>query len=96
MLCDRSKRRHRTSNPPQVPAAGAGEPQLHVGHLHLVGPSICTDGDRLASAVVRAVHEQPARTALAHLGEGDFLRAGEGGHGRHDPADRVGYEAGRS
>jgi hypothetical protein len=38
----------------------------------IVGPSICTDGDRMAAAVVRAIHEQPARTALAHLGEGDF------------------------
>jgi len=28
------------------------------------------------AAVVRAVHEQSARTALAHLGEGDFLLAG--------------------
>jgi hypothetical protein len=66
-----------TSSPSQVPAAGAGEPRLDVRQLHLIGPSICTEGDGVAAVVGRAVHEQPTRTALAHLGEGDFLRAGE-------------------
>jgi hypothetical protein len=52
---------------------------LDVREPNVVRPVVSAGGDRVVEAVVRAVHKQPARAALAHIGEGDFLRTGEGG-----------------
>jgi hypothetical protein len=58
----------------------AYEPRLDVGQPDVVGPRISADRNGMAAAIVGAVHEDPVHATLAHLSEGDLLRAGEGGH----------------
>ena len=38
----------------------------------VIGPCVTVDRQRVAAAIVRAVDQQPAHTAVAHLGKGDL------------------------
>jgi hypothetical protein len=64
---------------PYVRAALAADPTgealLDIGQPDIIGPGIAADRDGVATAVVGANNQQPAHTALAHLGKGDFLWA---------------------
>ena len=57
----------------------ADETMLNVGQPDTIGPVIGADGNRMVAAVVGAIDRQPAHTAAAHLGEGEFGRVD--GHG---------------
>ena len=46
----------------------------------MIGPLVRTDRDRVAALVIRAIDQDAAHAGGAHLGEGDFGRAGRGGH----------------
>ena len=62
-------------------AAGlANEPCFKIGEPDVIGPLVCADRDRVAAMMVRAIDQDSAHASGAHLGEGDLLWAGEGGH----------------
>ena len=63
-------------------AAGlAGEQRLDIGQPDIIGPSVSADRGRMAALVILTVDKQTAHAGVAHLSEGDLLRAaGEGGH----------------
>ena len=63
-------------------ATFAYEPRLKIGEPNVIRPSVCADRDRVAALMVRAVDEDAANASVAHLSEGDLLRAGNGGHSR--------------
>jgi hypothetical protein len=46
----------------------------------VIGPLVRADRDRVAAGIVRAIDQQTANAGRAHFAEGDFLRAGQGGH----------------
>ena len=54
---------------------------LNIGKPQVASPSIGAHLDRVAAFVVGAIDQDAPHAAIAHLSEGDFLRAGEGGHG---------------
>ena len=59
--------------PPRVSAP------MHTAGPMVLGRGLCAsrpaaDRDRVAAAIVGAIHEQPAHTHVAHFGEGDLLR----------------------
>ena len=56
-------------------ADSTGEALLDIGQSGIIGPSIAADGDGVAAAVVGAIDHQAAHAHVAHLGEGDLLRA---------------------
>jgi hypothetical protein len=43
-------------------------------------PAIGADCDRVAATMVGAIDKHPAHAHVAHLSEGDLLRAVSGGH----------------
>ena len=54
----------------------ADKPRLDIGQPGIIGPALSpTDGNRMAAAIVGAVHQQPAHPHFAHFGERDFGRA---------------------
>jgi hypothetical protein len=46
-----------------------------------VTPSVRANRKRVAAMVVGAIDQDAAHAHVAHLGEGDLLRAGDSGHG---------------
>src|SRR5271167_1834790 len=58
----------------------AYEPRFKIGEPDVIRPSVCADRDRVAALVIRAINQDPADAGVAHLSEGDLLRAGDGGH----------------
>ena len=48
---------------------------------HAVPPSVAADRERVAAMIVRAIDQDATHAHVAHLGEGDFLRAALSGHG---------------
>jgi hypothetical protein len=61
-------------------ASLADETRFQIGEPNVTGPLVCADRDRMAAVKVRAIDQEAANASGAHLGEGDFLLAGEGGH----------------
>jgi hypothetical protein len=59
----------------------AGEPRFNIGKPNVIRPSIGADRYRATALVIRTIDQDTANAAFAHLSEGDFLLAGEGGHG---------------
>jgi hypothetical protein len=57
-------------------AAGADEAGLDVGQSDVVAPAARIGLDVMAAAVIAAIDQHIAATALAHLAEGDLLRRG--------------------
>src|ERR1700730_16995744 len=55
----------------------AHKPRLQIGQPEMIRPLIRADRDRVAALVVRAVDQEAAQAGVAHLGEGDLLRASE-------------------
>jgi hypothetical protein len=72
-------------------AAGlAHEAWLQIGEPDVIRPSVCADRGRMTAMIVRAIDQETAHAASAHLGEGDLLRSGGGGGMLYDPAkDKV-------
>jgi hypothetical protein len=70
-------------------AAYANKPRFQIGKPDVIGPLVCADRDRVAALVIRAIDKDAAHAALAHLSEGDFLRAGESGHALWNPGARA-------
>ena len=52
----------------------AGETVLDIRQPNVISPLVCHDGDRVAAAIVGAVHEQATHAHVAHLAEGDQVR----------------------
>jgi hypothetical protein len=50
----------------------ADEARLDLGQPKVVSPGVVAERDRVAGPVVRAVRQNPAHTALAHVREGNF------------------------
>jgi hypothetical protein len=63
-----------------LPTGLADKPLLNIGKPEIASPSIGAHLDRVAAFVVGAIDQDAPHAAIAHLSEGDFLRAGEGGH----------------
>jgi hypothetical protein len=61
-------------------ASLAGEARLDIGQPGIVRPSVTAYGHVAPAPVIRAIDQEPANASGAHLGEGDLLLAGEGGH----------------
>jgi len=62
-------------------AAGlADKPGLEIRKPDVISPLFRADRDRMAAMIIRAIDEHATNAHLAHLGEGDLLRAGERGH----------------
>ena len=55
--------------------------RFKIGKMDVIRPCVRTDRDRMAALVILTVDKHAADAGAAHLGEGDLLRAGEGGHG---------------
>ena len=60
---------------PRLPQCLAGKAKLNIGQLDIIGPGIAADRDRMRALIVGAIDEQLAHAHLAHLSEGDLLRA---------------------
>jgi hypothetical protein len=59
-------------------AAGlAGKARLDVGQPNVIRPSVAADRCPMAAFVIRAIDQDAMHAGCAHLGEGDFLRAGQ-------------------
>lgn len=56
------------------------EPGLDVRKPNLIRPSIRADRFPTAAPEVRAIDKETANASGSHLGEGDLLQVGEGGH----------------
>jgi hypothetical protein len=61
-------------------ASLTGKPRLYIGRPEAIRPSLAADRRPMAALVIRAIDQQTANADGAHLGEGDFVLAGEGGH----------------
>jgi hypothetical protein len=62
-------------------AAGrAYEPRLEIGKPDVIRPGICADRGGMAAPIIRAIDQNAADAGVAHLSEGDLLRATDGGH----------------
>jgi hypothetical protein len=65
-----------------TPAASlAGKPRLQIGQADLIRPLVAGDRRPMRAMIVAAIDQQAAHVGGAHLGKGDFLRAGWHGHG---------------
>jgi hypothetical protein len=53
----------------------ADETMLYVGQAKVIRPVVATDGDGVATAVVRAIDQDAAHAHLAHFAERDLGRA---------------------
>jgi hypothetical protein len=57
-------------------AAGlANEPRFQIGEPDVVGPWVRAERNRLAAMIVRAIDQDAMHASVAHLSEGDLLRA---------------------
>ena len=54
-------------------AGSAHKPRFDIGQSDIIRPVVAADRDRVATSVVGAIDDQPAHTALAHLGERDLF-----------------------
>ena len=62
-------------------AAGrAHEPRLEIGKPNFIRPLVRANRNGMATVIVGAINKDAAHAGGAHLSEGDFLRAGKGGH----------------
>jgi hypothetical protein len=54
----------------------AGEPPFDVGKPNVIRPSVGVDCRRVAAVIIRAIDQDAAYAAFAHLAEGDFSAGG--------------------
>lgn len=52
------------------------EQRLYVAKPDVIGPAVAADRDRVAAPIIRAIDQETANAHVAHVAEGDFLRAG--------------------
>jgi len=64
-----------------LPAGLAGKLVLDVGKPDVISPAIGAHFDRVASFMVGTVDQDAVDAGFPHLSKGDFLLAGEFGHG---------------
>jgi hypothetical protein len=65
---------------PSLATGFAHEPRLEIREPNVIRPWICADRDRVAAMKVLAIDQDAAHAGVAHLSEGDLLRAA-----RHGP-----------
>jgi hypothetical protein len=73
--------RHRNPAYRAAPAASlTDEQRFKIGNPDVIRPSIAADRCVVTAMIIGTIDQEAANASGAHFCEGDFLRAGEGGH----------------